>query len=736
MTRRGAWLVLAGCIGLACALPALAKDPKPGKQDAPQEAKLPDPLTKDSIRELVSRLSDAEVRALLIKQLDRSAQPEGAAKKQTGMAAMASSTANEFATVRERAGAVLVHASEFPSEVVQVAARIAEPNPVTEFWKIPAWFLVMIGVGIAVEFASRLLTRAARQHFEERAADGLAAGTVRLLLRGGIGTLHIAAFAAGALGLFIAMWQGHVGARLMVFVSLAAIVVARLGILFSNLLLEPSAPHLRVLPLDDRAAGTLHAGIARIAILFVLLRAVQILLASFGATEDAITLWDIGAGTLAFALVLDTVWRMRSPVAALIRGSDEAGHLRRLLADLWPGLATLYFIAVYLSRLHSLLLGDTDPSSAPIVSVALIVALPIIDMLACRVLGALIRKRRPADGGEAAGLGGSFEPVLQRAIHIVVIVSGLLILASVWSIDLSLMAERSLGGRITGAFLGIAMTMLIAWMLWEVAHTAIDRRMGAETVAQGQKVSRLRTLLPLIRATLQITILVIAVLSILAAMGVNIVPLLAGASVVGVAIGFGSQTLVRDIVSGAFFLMDDAFRLGEYIEVGDAKGTVEKIGVRSVILRHHRGALNVLPYGEIKRLRNTSRDWMIMKMEFRLTYDTDLKKVKQIVKKIGAEIAADPELSKHLIEPLKSQGVTAAEDSALVVRVKYTADPASGGAFTIRREAYAKIIKAFTEAGIKFANRQVTINVPPGTPLDAAAAGAAAIAAESAGRKD
>jgi small-conductance mechanosensitive channel len=204
------------------------------------------------------------------------------------------------------------------------------------------------------------------------------------------------------------------------------------------------------------------------------------------------------------------------------------------------------------------------------------------------------------------------------------------------------------------------------------------------------------------------------------------VPLLAGASVVGVAIGFGSQTLVRDIVSGAFFLMDDAFRLGEYIEVGDAKGTVEKIGVRSVILRHHRGALNVLPYGEIKRLRNTSRDWMIMKMEFRLTYDTDLKKVKQIVKKIGKEIADDPELSKHLIEPLKSQGVAATEDSALLVRVKYMADPASGGAFTIRREAYAKIIAAFAAAGIKFANRQVTVNVPPGISVEQAAAAAAA----------
>ena len=135
------------------------------------------------------------------------------------------------------------------------------------------------------------------------------------------------------------------------------------------------------------------------------------------------------------------------------------------------------------------------------------------------------------------------------------------------------------------------------------------------------------------------TIVVMAGMSILAALGVDILPLLAGAGVVGVAIGFGSQTLVRDIVSGAFFLMDDAFRLGEYIEVGDAKGRVERINLRSVFLRHHRGALNILPYGEIKRLRNTSRDWSIHVMEFRLTYDTNMLQVKKILKQIGEELS-------------------------------------------------------------------------------------------------
>jgi small-conductance mechanosensitive channel len=232
--------------------------------------------------------------------------------------------------------------------------------------------------------------------------------------------------------------------------------------------------------------------------------------------------------------------------------------------------------------------------------------------------------------------------------------------------------------------------------------------------------------LPILRATILVVLIALASMSILTALGVDILPLLAGAGVVGVAIGFGSQTLVRDIVSGAFFLMDDAFRLGEYIEVGDAKGRVERINLRSVFLRHHRGALNILPYGEIKRLRNTSRDWSIHVLEFRLTYDTNMLQVKKILKQIGDELSADADYAPDLLQPLKSAGVIAAEDSAIVVRAKFTARP-TNNAWVVRRVAYDKIIRAFRAAGIRFAHRQVTVNASQAGSDAAAAAATAAL---------
>src|SRR5262249_36289720 len=152
------------------------------------------------------------------------------------------------------------------------------------------------------------------------------------------------------------------------------------------------------------------------------------------------------------------------------------------------------------------------------------------DMVLCRIVSALL----PGQPG-ATGTRATFEPVLRRAIHIVVLVAGLLVLADLWHLDLFALAERGLGGRIAGALLGIAVPLLLAWMLWELARTAIDRRIQLEAGGAdaepgeegGQPASRLRTLLPLLRMLLLAVIVVMATLSVLAALGINIVPLLA-----------------------------------------------------------------------------------------------------------------------------------------------------------------------------------------------------------------
>lgn len=184
-----------------------------------------------------------------------------------------------------------------------------------------------------------------------------------------------------------------------------------------------------------------------------------------------------------------------------------------------------------------------------------------------------------------------------------------------------------------------------------------------------------------------------------------------GLGVGGIAIGFGAQSLVRDVFSGIFFLIDDAFSVGEYVNIDGTAGTVDKISVRSLRLRHHLGALHVIPYGEIRKLTNNSRDWVIVKQKFTVPFETDLNMVRKLFKKIGQQMYEDnPYYAENIIEPFKLQGVYNVDDIGIVVRGKFMARP--GTQFVIRKDIYNRVQKVFEENGIEFARKEVRVKVP------------------------
>jgi len=171
------------------------------------------------------------------------------------------------------------------------------------------------------------------------------------------------------------------------------------------------------------------------------------------------------------------------------------------------------------------------------------------------------------------------------------------------------------------------------------------------------------------------------------------------------------QALVKDIISGIFFLIDDAFRVGDYVEAGSAKGMVEHISLRSIKLRHPRGMVYTVPFGDLKTVTNFSRDYIITKLDIRVRFDADLDKVRKIVKKINKDIMKDDAYQRVMLSDIKSQGVREMDDSAMIVRVKFKTIP--GEQFVLRREIYQRIQKAFQESGIEFAHRNVTVYLPP-----------------------
>ncbi len=743
MRRMADWNLLAGgltpralglsCLALAvCLLVGFSADiaaaAKPGDQPSTPPT-LPEPLTREAIRELVARLSDAEVRQLLVAQLDKAAAPVTA---QSGADMSAAMMAGHTDRVRARVGAVLRAAPGVPGELQAAVGRYSAGGRSGQLAIVCGFFAVLLAIGGLVEWLIGRLLADVRRRLEAGEDGRFGAQMGRVLLRLLLDLLLLLVFLATVVGTFLIFYQGHGPSRELFIALLVATVQVRVAIILARLLLAPREPDQRLLPFADAEARGLYRGVVGLAVMYGIFQVLAGFMERWGVSPDAWLSVMTCLRLLFVGVLLHTVWRQQAPIAALIRGADP-GTLRRVLADLWPLLMTAYVLVVLLALTVEQLAGMAFRSKAGILSLLVVIGLPLIDMFLCRLLVER-SAARAATGGET---GPSYVPVLRKGVHIAVTVGGLLVIAQIWDIDPFALATRGMGSRFAGALIDVAVTLLLAYLAWELARTAIDRRLEREGTGKavsdsgeigGTGASRLATLLPLARLFIFVTICVMATMTVLSALGVSIGPLLAGAGVVGLALGFGSQTLVRDIISGAFYLMDDAFRLGEYIDVGDAMGTVEKIGVRSMQLRHHRGPLNIVPYGGIRRLNNQSRDWVVEKLTFRLAYDTDISKVRKIIKRIGQELAQDPEIAPDLLQPLKSQGVTAMEESAMVVKAKFMAKP--GNQFVIRREAYQRIKKAFDEAGIQFAHGQLMVFAPPtaaGTLDVARAAGQAAV---------
>lgn len=269
--------------------------------------------------------------------------------------------------------------------------------------------------------------------------------------------------------------------------------------------------------------------------------------------------------------------------------------------------------------------------------------------------------------------------------------------------------------RLGVRLLEVAALGLSANVLWIITRTSIDHRLAglSPELEQGRSPSsRLLTLLPILRMTALVVIGVMLVLSSLWTLGLEITPLLAGAGVVGLAFGFGAQSLVKDVITGVFYLAEDTFRIGEYIESGSStKGTVEKLTLRTVALRHHNGPVHFVPYGTLGTVRNTSRDWVVEKFNLPLPLEVDSERIRKLIKRIGEAMLDDPELGPLIIEPLKGK-LSRIDPGVKIFRCSFKTAP--GNQFEVRAAAYKRIEGALNEAGITFAGTQLTPPKPPG----------------------
>jgi moderate conductance mechanosensitive channel len=479
----------------------------------------------------------------------------------------------------------------------------------------------------------------------------------------------------------------------MILGYLWATLVIRLGHTVSRFFLAPGAERLRLVPLTTRRAWFWFRWVGALTAIGALGWQTIVVLRGLGLPPESL---ELLRQILLLALALCGIAIVWTP-----RDSETPNPLspRRAAFRVLVSFALLLIWLLFLTQ-------ATKAALSLLVIGAVPVGLYVLRNAAARVT----RGQWLLQGEEVSAVGA----IADRCMEALVVVAAAFALIEIWQIDMASVAssETTMTRLGRGTFEALVI-LLGADLLWLVLRAVIDLRLTGAILPiddlddEGlRRRARIRTLLPVLRNFLFIFVLIIASLSALAAMGLQIGPLLAGAGVVGIAVGFGAQTLVRDVLSGVFFLLDDAFRVGELIESGGISGTVETFSLRSVKLRHYKGPLHTVPFGDLKAITNYSRDWVNEVLDVTVVYEADLERVERAIEQVSGEVMQDLSLASGVITAPMSIGVTAMGVDGIHVGIIVRTRP--GQQFKVRAMMFRRLKSAFDADGIRFSDQTRT----------------------------
>lgn len=691
------------------------------KSPAEQTISLPDPLTPDAVLKLMSRLSDVEVRALLLERLNTVAsQTENPQDNESALTVVS----NAIQGVGHNATSAILSVSDTINGLSQAFANFMGDRGSIGLLRFLAIVVLTIGIGFAANWVVDLVTKAQRKRIQNLKPEGLKDSVVILARRFGLDLIKVVGFAVASLTanryLHANSEDGELAGRFITTIFILILFFRALG----RVIFAPKRPDIRLLPIDDVSARRLQSQIGLLAVFGGIGPFLTQSLAQYGIPFGSLKLgfWTISILHIA---VIAMIFLSRDGIRQAIKGNDGLmGPLGLRIAMIWPWVAIVLVMGNWLliqiiasAKRFDLLQGQQ------FVLLLLIIFIPLIDT----AVRGLVRHLAPHQLGEGEIAKQAFlatQRAFLRMGRILLLGLVLMLLSAMFGIDYSNTQSVNAGERLVARIIDGILYFFLGYLIWEGVGVWINLKLAKEHTdagidlnsdepgggeGGGTGLSRLATVLPVIRLVVLTTIAVMTVLLGLSRLGVDTTPLLAGAGIIGLAIGFGAQTLVRDVVSGMFFLLDDAFRVGEYLIVGDTVGTVEKISIRSLQLRHHKGAVHTIPYGEIPKVTNNSRDWAITKLKFTFPFDTDPNRIKKIFKKVGAEMM-EADYAEDIIQTFKSQGVYDVDDVGMVIRGKFMTKP--GKQWVIRKDIYTRVNKALEEAGIQFARREVRVQIP------------------------
>ncbi len=495
--------------------------------------------------------------------------------------------------------------------------------------------------------------------------------------------------------------------RLVILAVLNAYVLLRVVTSVTRAMVSPDSARMRMLHLSDEDAAYTLRWVRRIASVAIFGYAgieVALLFGLYQLSHDALLKLVM---LVVHVMLVIVVIQKRDAVADRLRAPKKStgliSVLRNRAAETWHVMAIFYIVALWLVWAFEVPNGFSRLLHFFLSTFLIIIA---CRLAAIALLSGVDRTLRikPAISARYPGLEAraqSYHPIARAVVIALVTAVATVLLFESWGIDaLSWFQFGALGGRLVSALSVMGVTILLSLLVWELSNAGIQRHLERlDRGAQIAKSARLRTLLPMLRTTLLVLILVVAGLMVLSEIGVNIAPLLAGASVIGIAVGFGSQKLVQDIITGLFLLLENTMQVGDVVTLGGLTGTVENLSVRTIRLRAQDGSVHIVPFSAVTTVTNMTRDFSYAVLDISVGLNEEPDHIVEILRGVASDMRADVKWEASLRDDLDVLGVEKFIDTAWVLRVRIKTLPAQR--WSVGRELNRRVKYRFDELAIE-----------------------------------
>lgn len=672
---------------------------------AQETASTPVSTSSAEVEQIIATIEDDQKRAQLLAQLRLL--NTATQKVETPVRSPGADLMLELSHWVHSVSAALVRSlntlTTIPKAFTELGVRLVATENATSWLKIVAKIVaVLLCAWLAQAVAHRLLVR------QQNALEASTPSTwlAKLSVQFGRAILDLMAMGAFAICAYVLLSLVQLGdnAQLLTLAIVNVTLLTRSVMIFARLVFSPNFTELRLIPVSDESAHYWFLWIRRLSVVsvygYVLLETLFLL----GLPNELHKVLINLLGLVVLSMMIVVVQQNRHEVAKKIAGEYSAtvliSVLRRQFAAFWNLFAVLYLIFVYAVWAAAI------PGGFSLIWIDTVLSL-LIMILAMGIgyglhrainrgftLSDELRARIPSLEQRT----NRYVPQLKAATTVLVCAVASIAILNVWGVSVLRWFENDTIGEI-GARLGnITLIVLVAYLVWEALSITIEYGLALAKEASGEH-ARLETLLPLAKKTALLIIFILVSMIVLSELGINIGPLLAAAGVLGLAVGFGAQTLVKDIITGVFILIEDSISVGDYVEVGGHTGEVEKVSIRTIQLRDIEGSVHTVPFSAVNTVLNYTREFGISKLEIGIAYRENVDHVIDVLNQIGAEMLEDPELAKDILEPLDVQGVQSLADSAVIIRARLKTT--AGKQWAMRRVFYRRVKIRFDELGIE-----------------------------------